>query len=44
MLTNTILWKNGERGIPRYRDLREVSKKIVDVKKSMGLAEGGAGV
>jgi hypothetical protein len=44
MLTNTILWKNGERGIPRYRDLREVSKKIVDVKKSMGLAEDGAGV
>jgi hypothetical protein len=23
MLTNTILWKNGEKRIPRYRDLRK---------------------
>jgi len=44
MLTNAILYKNGERRIPRYRDLREILKKIVDIRKSMGLAEGGAGV
>jgi hypothetical protein len=44
MLTNAILCKNGETRIPRYRDLREMLKKIVDVRKSMGLAEGGAGV
>jgi len=44
MLTNTIIWKNGERDIPRYRDLREVSKKIVDLRKSMELAGDGAGV
>jgi hypothetical protein len=44
MLTNAILHKNGERRIPRYKDLREILKKIVDIRKSMGLAEGGAGV
>jgi hypothetical protein len=40
MLTNAILCKNGETRIPRYRDLREMLKKIVDVRKSMGLAGG----
>jgi predicted metal-dependent hydrolase len=44
MLTNTILRKNGETRIPRYRDLRKVLKKIVDIKKSIGLARDGAGV
>jgi len=44
MLANTILCKNGEARIPRYRDLREILKKIVDLKKSMGLAGDGAGV
>jgi hypothetical protein len=44
MLANAILWKNGVRRIPRYRDLREMLKKIVDVRKSMGLAGDGAGV
>jgi hypothetical protein len=44
MLANTILHKNSERRIPRYRDLREVLKKIVDLRKSMGLAGDGAGV
>jgi predicted metal-dependent hydrolase len=44
MLTNAILHKNGERRIPRYKDLRNTLKKIVDIRKSMGLAEDGAGV
>jgi hypothetical protein len=44
MLTNAILYKNGERRIPRYKDLRNTLKKIVDIRKSMGLAGDGAGV
>ncbi|MCL7404358.1 MAG: hypothetical protein LZ172_08475 [Thaumarchaeota archaeon] len=44
MLTNAILYKNGERRIPRYKDLREILKKTVDIRKSMGLAGDGAGV
>jgi hypothetical protein len=44
MLANTILHKNGEARIPRYRDLREMLKKIVDIRKSMRLAGDGAGV
>jgi hypothetical protein len=44
MLTNAILYKNGERRIPRYKDLREILKKIVDIRKSMGLVRDGAGV
>jgi hypothetical protein len=42
MLTNAILSKNGQTCTSRYRDLREMLKKIVDIRKSMGLA--GAGV
>jgi hypothetical protein len=30
--------------MPRYRDLREILKKTVDIRKSMGLAGDGAGV
>jgi predicted metal-dependent hydrolase len=44
MLASAILHKKCERRIPRYRDLREVSKKIVDLRKSMELAGDGAGV
>jgi hypothetical protein len=44
MLTNAILHKNGERRIPRYKDLRNTLKKIVDIRKSMGHAGDGAGV
>jgi hypothetical protein len=44
MLTNAILHKNGERRIPRYKDLREILKKTIDIRKSMGLAGDGAGV
>jgi hypothetical protein len=44
MFASAILCKNGETRIPRYRDLRKVLKKIVDIKKSIGLAGDGAGV
>jgi hypothetical protein len=44
MLTNAILHKNGERRIPRYRDLREILKKIIELMKLIGLAGDGAGV
>jgi len=44
MLVNTILHKNGERRMPRYKDLREILKKTVDLRKSIGLAGDGAGV
>lgn len=43
MLVNAVLHKNGERRIPRNRDLREILKKTIDLRKSMGLAENGAG-
>ena len=43
MLTNTILWKNGECRPPRYRDLRKILKVVIEAKKHMGLA-GVAGV
>jgi len=44
MLMNAILRKNDETRIPKYRDLRKILKKIVDIKKSIGLARDGAGV
>ena len=44
MLTNTILWKNGEYCPPRYRDLRKVLKVVIESGKQMRFAERGAGV
>jgi len=44
MLTNTILWKNHERHPPTFKDMRRVLKMLMEVRKSMGLTEGGAGV
>ena len=44
ILTNVILWKNGETRIPGYKDLREISKKTIDLTKSIGLAEDEAGI
>ena len=41
-LTNTILWKNGEIDIPRYKDLRRGLKAVIETRKQIGLA-GGAG-
>jgi hypothetical protein len=43
MLANTILHKNGEKRIARYRDLRKILEKTIDLKKSIGLAGDGAG-
>ena len=43
MLTNTILWKNGEYRPPRYRDFRKILKTVIETRKQTGLA-GGAGV
>ena len=44
MLTNAILWKNGECRPPRYRDMRKVLKTIIESRKRMRFAERGAGV
>jgi hypothetical protein len=50
MLTNSIIYKNNEKHIPRLRDTREVLKKLIDLKKTMDLgktmrlAEEGAGI
>ena len=44
MLTNTILWKNGEYRLPRYKDLRKVLKTIIESRKRTRFAERGAGV
>jgi len=43
MLTNAVLWKNGEISIPRYRDMRKVLKILVESRKQMGLAGRKAG-
>jgi hypothetical protein len=44
MLTNTILWKNGEKHPPTFKDMRRILRMVIEARKSMGLAEGGAGV
>ena len=44
ILTNTILWKNGEINVPRYRDLRKIVKVVIESRKRMKFAERGAGV
>ena len=44
MLTNTILLKNGECRLPRYRDLRKILKVVIESRKRMRFAERGAGV
>ena len=43
MLTNAILWKNGERRPPRYKDLRRVLWMVSEARKQKGLARDGAG-
>ena len=43
MLTNTILWKNGEYRPPRCKDLRKVLRMVIGVRKQTGLAGDGAG-
>ena len=42
MLTNAILWKNGEYRPPRYKDMRRVLRMVIGARKQMGLAGAGA--
>jgi len=44
MLTNAILWKNGEHRPPRYRDFRKILKVVIEARKQIRFAERGAGV
>jgi hypothetical protein len=44
MLTNTILWKNGEKHPPTFKEVRKILKMVIEVRRQMGLAEQGAGV
>jgi len=44
MLTNAILWKNGEYRPPRYRDFRKILKAVIEARKQIRFAERGAGV
>jgi len=44
MIMDTILWKNCDYRPPRYKDLREMLKKTVELRKSMWLAEDGPDV
>jgi len=43
MLINAILWKNGERRPPRYKDMRRALWMVIEARKQMGLAGDGAG-
>ena len=43
MLTNAILWKNGELRRLRYRDLRRTLKMVTNIKKQIDLL-GRAGI
>ena len=43
MLTNTILWKNSELHLPRYKDMRRVLWIVIEARKQIGLAGDGAG-
>ena len=42
MLTNTILWKNNELHLPRYKDMRRALWMVIgarkQIRKQMGLA------
>jgi len=37
ILTNVILWKNGELHPARYKDMRRILKMLVNLKRQMGL-------
>jgi len=43
MLTNTILWKNSELHLPRYKDMRRALWMVIEARKQMGLAGDRAG-
>jgi len=44
MLTNAILWKNGDKRSPKLKDMRRVLKMVIEARKQTGLAGDGAGV
>jgi len=43
MLTNTILRKNSELHLPRYKDMRRALWMVIGARKQIGLAGDGAG-
>lgn len=40
MLTNAILWKNGEKRSPKYKDARRILKILVNLKKQTVFSDG----
>jgi hypothetical protein len=44
MLANAIISKNGEKRLPKLKDMRKVLKMLIEVRKQIGLAGDGAGV
>jgi hypothetical protein len=44
MLTNTILWNDGEKRSPKLKDMRRVLKMVIEERRQIGLAGDGAGV
>ncbi|MCL7402713.1 MAG: hypothetical protein LZ168_08045 [Thaumarchaeota archaeon] len=44
MLTNTILWRNGEKHPPTFKDMRRILRMVIEARRRIGLAEDGAGV
>ena len=44
MLTNAILWKNGEKHPPTFKDMRRILRMVIEARRQMGLAGDGAGV
>jgi hypothetical protein len=44
MLTHAILWKNGDKRLPKFKDMRRVLKMLIEARKQMGLVGREAGV
>jgi hypothetical protein len=44
MLTHAILWKNGGKRSPKFKDMRRVLRMVIEARKQIGLAGDGAGV
>jgi hypothetical protein len=36
MLTNTILWKNGEKHPPTFKDMRRILRMVIEARRQMG--------
>jgi len=39
MLMNSIIYKNNEKHAPRFRDVREALKKLIDLKKTKDIGK-----